>query len=186
MADEIVQVDAFTDRPFAGNPAAVALLTEHRTDDFLQQLALEMNLSETAFPMRRTDGDWDLRWFTPATEVDLCGHATLATAHVLFERGLVVDDEIRFHTRSGVLRCRRAPDGRRLAMDFPAAPAEPCPPIAGLTEALGVAIVDQGLAFDLIAEVSDPHLVASMTPRPHRAVGPRHPGGDRHRRRRHR
>ncbi|MDH3683373.1 MAG: PhzF family phenazine biosynthesis protein, partial [Acidimicrobiia bacterium] len=85
MTSRIIQVDAFTDTPFTGNPAAVALLPEERDDSFLQALALEMNLSETAFPRKRADGDWDLRWFTPAAEVDLCGHATLGTAHVLFE-----------------------------------------------------------------------------------------------------
>ena len=162
MSIRIIQVDAFTDQPFKGNPAAVALLDAERDDVFLQSLALEMNLSETAYPLKRDDGDWDLRWFTPGAEVDLCGHATLGTAHALFEEGMVDGDEIRFHTRSGLLTCRRSADG--LVMDFPAAPAEPCDPVEGLAEALGVEIVTQGRSFDLLAEVDSPDTVAAISP----------------------
>jgi PhzF family phenazine biosynthesis protein len=162
MPSELVQVDAFTDRPFAGNPAAIALLDERCDDGFLQSLALEMNLSETAFPSRRKDGDWDLRWFTPATEVDLCGHATLGTAHVLFERNLVEGDTVRFHTRSGVLTCRHTNAG--IVMDFPAAPADPCEPVPGLADALGVEVIAQGRSFDLLAELSAPDVVAGLDP----------------------
>lgn len=162
MTTRIIQVDAFTDHPFGGNPAAVALDTGDRDDAWMQSLAVEMNLSETAFPLQRADGDWDLRWFTPGAEVDLCGHATLGTAHALFEQGLVTDDEIRFHTRSGVLTCRRTDRG--IVMDFPASPAEVCGPIEGLSEALGVDVVAQGRSFDLLAEVADAETVAAVRP----------------------
>jgi len=179
MTIRILQVDAFTDTPFSGNPAAVAFLassppgpdgdaaagpsdTDRYDDGFLQALAAEMNLSETAFPLPRPDGDWDLRWFTPGAEVDLCGHATLATAHVLFELGLVGDDVVTFHTRSGPLICHR--QGDAIMMDFPAAPATPCGPVAGLVEALGATVVDQGQAFDLIAQLESAEAVASLTP----------------------
>ncbi len=162
MSIRIIQVDAFTDQPFKGNPAAVALMESVADDAFLQALALEMNLSETAYPLRRSDGDWDLRWFTPAAEVDLCGHATLGTAHALFEEGLVDGDEVRFHTRSGLLICRRSSDG--LVMDFPASPAELCDPIDGLAEALGVNVVAQGRSFDLVAEVDSPDTVRALSP----------------------
>ena len=162
MTIRILQVDAFTDVAFTGNPAAVALLDSDRDDEFLQSLALEMNLSETAFPVPRPDGSWDLRWFTPAVEVDLCGHATLASAHALFELGLVTETQITFHTRSGPLVCHRIADG--IMMDFPAAPAEPCSPVDGLADALGVEIVDQGRAFDLLAQLDAPSTVAALTP----------------------
>jgi predicted PhzF superfamily epimerase YddE/YHI9 len=115
MTLELTVVDAFTDRPFTGNPAAVAVVDAFPADDRMQAVAAEMNLAETAFAARRTDGDFGLRWFTPAVEVDLCGHATLATAHVLGGSG-------RFHTRSGVLTCARSSTGR-IEMNFPAQPA---------------------------------------------------------------
>jgi predicted PhzF superfamily epimerase YddE/YHI9 len=108
---QLVVVDSFTDQPFHGNPAAVAVVDAFPEDRQMQTIAREMNLSETAFVVPRADGDYDLRWFTPTTEVDLCGHATLAAAHVL---GGVA----RFHTRSGLLTCR--PDGEWIAMDMPA------------------------------------------------------------------
>src|ERR671923_74542 len=103
MGLAITQVDAFTDIPFAGNPAAVCVLPEPRDDTWMQNVAREMNLSETAFLLRQTDG-FNLRWFTPAVEVDLCGHATLASAHILWEVERVPAKEtIRFRTRSGDL-----------------------------------------------------------------------------------
>src|SRR5436305_1381078 len=118
----IVTVDAFTDRPFAGNPAAVCVLDAVPDDAWMQAVAREMNLSETAFITARPDGDWDLRWFTPTVEVDLCGHATLASAHVLWQAGPVPKTKaIRFHTRSGVLGAE--PDGEWIELDFPVAPA---------------------------------------------------------------
>ena len=162
MTIPIIQVDAFTDAAFSGNPAAVALLNRERDDAFLQSLATEMNLSETAFPLLGPDGEWTLRWFTPATEVDLCGHATLATAHVLFDREIVTGDRVSFSTRSGPLICLRVDEG--IMMDFPAAPAQRCAPIDGLAEALGVPVVDQGQSFDLLAQLDDPAAVAELTP----------------------
>src|SRR5690242_9563921 len=103
MGQRIVQVDAFTSQPFGGNPAAVCVLDSPRDETWMQQVATEMNLSETAFLQRADDG-FALRWFTPAAEVDLCGHATLASAHVLWEDGhLAPEAEARFHTRSGLL-----------------------------------------------------------------------------------
>ena len=103
MGVTIYQVDAFTGRPFAGNPAAVCILPEPGDEAWMQSVAREMNLSETAFLHRQEDG-FDLRWFTPAVEVALCGHATLASAHILWETGLLAqDEEARFHTASGLL-----------------------------------------------------------------------------------
>lgn len=119
----IVQVDAFTSHAFRGNPAAVCLLDAPRPDAWLQDVAREMNLSETAFLWRRADG-FDLRWFTPTTEVPLCGHATLASAHALWDtEELAPSSEARFHTQSGWLRARRA--GEWIALDFPALPPSP-------------------------------------------------------------
>ena len=134
---QLFQVDAFTDRPFSGNPAAVCLLAERRDSVWMQQVAFEMNLSETAFVQERRDGDFDLRWFTPTTEVDLCGHATLAGAHVVWEENLRPrNSEIRFHTRSGVLPTRWGERG--IEMDFPAWPELAAEPPPGLVEALAV------------------------------------------------
>lgn len=109
-------VDAFTDAPFSGNPAAVCLLERPAEVWWMQAVAAEMNLSETAFTVPRPDGHHDLRWFTPTTEVDLCGHATLATAHVM-------GGERHFHTRSGLLTCTPVTDG--VVLDLPAAPVQP-------------------------------------------------------------
>jgi predicted PhzF superfamily epimerase YddE/YHI9 len=114
MPYELTVVDSFTDRPFAGNPAAVAVVDAFPDEAEMQSIAREMNLSETAFVVGRPDGSYDLRWFTPSVEVDLCGHATLAAAHVL-------GGTASFVTRSGVLTCTRGADGR-IEMDFPADP----------------------------------------------------------------
>ncbi|MBP7149681.1 MAG: PhzF family phenazine biosynthesis protein [Acidobacteria bacterium] len=131
------QVDAFTDKPFAGNPAAVFVLPEPRDADWMQLVAREMNLSETAFLVRGNDG-FDLRWFTPAVEVQLCGHATLASARVLWEEEhLRPDEAARFHTKSGLLTARRA--GEWIELDFPARPEQRAEAPAGLAEALGLA-----------------------------------------------
>src|SRR5712691_7528259 len=129
MALTIVQVDAFTDKPFAGNPAAVCILPGRIDERWMQDVAREMNLSETAFLHREDDG-YRLRWFTPAVEVDLCGHATLASAHVLWQDGhLPPDRQARFRTRSGVLTAERRDDW--IELDFPATRAAPAPPPAG-------------------------------------------------------
>jgi len=139
MTQSIVQVDAFTARPFAGNPAAVCLLERPRDEEWLRNVAREMNLSETAFLLPAGGGrvgDFHLRWFTPATEVDLCGHATLAAAHVLWEEGRIAPGaEIRFQTRSGLLTAHREDDGW-ITLDFPAKPPSPASPAAGLLESL--------------------------------------------------
>jgi PhzF family phenazine biosynthesis protein len=118
MAQEIFQVDAFTNRPFAGNPAAVCILPQPRDDRWMQNVAREMNLSETAFLHKQDDG-FNLRWFTPATEVDLCGHATLASAHILWQMDyLQPNEEALFHTRSGLLTARLK--GEWIQLNFPA------------------------------------------------------------------
>lgn len=136
MALRIVQVDAFTARPFAGNPAAVCVLATPRPDDWLQAVAREMNLSETAFLVPEEDG-YRLRWFTPQVEVDLCGHATLASAHVLWEDGLLEPSATaRFHTRSGLLTASLRESW--IDMDFPARPPTAGAAPDGLLEALGV------------------------------------------------
>ena len=135
MKQTIYQVDAFTDEPFHGNPAGVCLLERPADDGFMQQVAAEMNLSETAFLLERSDG-YGLRWFTPAVEVDLCGHATLASAHILWEIGARSPEEtLRFHTRSGVLQAKRRAEG--IEIDLPALPPEPVPPNPALAAALG-------------------------------------------------
>ena len=132
----LIQVDAFTAEAFRGNPAAVCLLREEASASWMQAVATEMNLSETAFPLRRAGNDFSLRWFTPSVEVPLCGHATLATAHVLWEEGLGPPAEpITFHAKGGVLAAHREADWIRL--NFPALPLEECAVPSGLVEALG-------------------------------------------------
>jgi len=133
----LFQVDAFTEDAFAGNPAAVCLLGGPAEARWMQSVASEMNLSETAFLEPRPAG-YGLRWFTPVAEVGLCGHATLASAHVLYETGLAGPaDHVKFDSVSGPLTARR--DDGLLVLDFPARPAEPAPPAAGLLAALGAA-----------------------------------------------
>lgn len=123
MEIPIYQVDAFTAKPFAGNPAAVCLLDHAHPEEWMQSVAAEMNLSETAFLSPLDDG-FSLRWFTPTVEVPLCGHATLASAHTLWESGrLAAEETARFHTASGLLTARR--EGGRIELDFPAIPTEP-------------------------------------------------------------
>ena len=161
-------VDAFTDRPFAGNPAAVCVLAEPADPGWMQRVAMEMNLSETAFPRPLDDpeADFELRWFTPKVEVALCGHATLASAHVLYETGAVPSDRpIRFRTlRSGVLTVHR--DGGLLAMDFPACPPGRIDAPAGLAEALGVtpSWTGRNEQNDVLAVLDDAETVRSLAP----------------------
>jgi PhzF family phenazine biosynthesis protein len=143
MPAPLYLVDAFTDRPFAGNPAGVCLPAGHPDHLWMQAVAAEMNQAETAFVRPRPDGDWDLRWFTPTLEVDLCGHATLASAHVLWETGRAkADQPVRFHTKSGVLTCTLAHG--RIEMDFPAEPATAVQAPAEEAFALGAAPVFVG------------------------------------------
>jgi predicted PhzF superfamily epimerase YddE/YHI9 len=180
----ITQVDAFTSEPFSGNPAGVCLLTAPKDDAWMQNVAAEMNLPETAFLLHRPDG-YGLRWFTPVAEVDLCGHATLASAHVLWERGALAHDETaRFHTKSGLLTAVRKKDW--IELDFPATPDEPVEAPAGLVEALGVVrpsprpsprrgegVEGRGegevgyvgkTAFDYLVEVSSEETVRTVVP----------------------
>jgi predicted PhzF superfamily epimerase YddE/YHI9 len=162
-------VDAFTDRPFAGNPAGVLILDAFPDDERLQKIALEVNHAETAFAHRLPEGgeaDWALRWFTPAAEVNMCGHATLATAHVLYSTG-AHEGPVRFATRSGVLAAAPGADGS-ITLDFPTAPltAVELPP--GVTEALGAEALtafDTGPNIgDLLLEVADEKTVHALTP----------------------
>lgn len=157
------QVDAFTDRPFGGNPAAICLLESAADPQWMQSVAAEMNLSETAFVRPLTEG-WELRWFTPTVEVDLCGHATLATAHALwFGQVVSADQPLRFHTKSGVLTCTH--DGRFIQLDFPATPPVVADSSAQLTGALGIEPIFVGKSrFDLLAVFDSADKVRSLQP----------------------
>jgi PhzF family phenazine biosynthesis protein len=159
----ILQVDAFASKPFTGNPAAVCVLPSARDAVWMQHVALEMNLSETAFLERQADG-FNLRWFTPAVEVDLCGHATLASAHVLWEAGhLKAGEQARFHTRSGLLTADKRGDW--IEMDFPVKADEPSEPPARLGEALGAALKYVGRnKFDYIVEVESEAVLRAAKP----------------------
>lgn len=160
---QISQVDAFTARPFAGNPAAVCILPSPHPETWMQQVAQEMNLSETAFLNRQGDR-FSLRWFTPKTEVDLCGHATLASAHVLWTEGHLPPTEIaQFETRSGLLTACQADDW--IELDFPATPVLQTSPPSGLAEALGAEIVFAGKSrFDYLIELPSEAAVRQLQP----------------------
>jgi PhzF family phenazine biosynthesis protein len=164
MPIRIVTVDAFTNVPFAGNPAAVCVLPEPRPDEWLRNVAREMNLSETAFLVPQ-NGGFNLRWLTPAVEVDLCGHATVASAHVLWEDGhLPAGKTARFHTRSGLLTADRR--GEWIELDFPikiAAPAEPPPE---LLPALGIAspVAVAKNQFDYLVEIDSEDELRALKP----------------------
>ncbi|MEV0230713.1 PhzF family phenazine biosynthesis protein [Nonomuraea sp. NPDC050786] len=161
---KIFVVDAFASRRFGGNPAGVCLLDRPREGRWMQSVAAELNLSETAFVDRSDGGDGiGLRWFTPDGEVDLCGHATLAAAHVLWEREGERRERLRFRTRSGVLETERGEHGIRL--DLPAEPPEPVEEPAGLAEALGARPVWTGRnRFDYLVELADEAEVARLRP----------------------
>lgn len=163
MGTRIVQVDAFADRPFTGNPAGVCLLVDQPEDRWMQAVAGEMNLAETAFLRRVADG-FALRWFTPTAEVDLCGHATLASAHHLWESGVLAPElTARFHTRSGLLTACRRDD--RIEMDFPADPPEPMDPPRGLLEALGAEPIWCGKGrFDWLVQLATEAEVRELVP----------------------
>lgn len=163
MEQPIYQVDAFTARPFAGNPAAVCPLDSPRSDTWMQNVAAEMNLAETAFLLPQDDG-WNLRWLTPVLEVDLCGHATLAAAHILWETGrLAPDAQARFHTRSGLLTAIRRGDW--IELDFPAERETETEPSPALFAALGTRPRYVGKnRFDLIAELDDEAAVRALEP----------------------
>jgi PhzF family phenazine biosynthesis protein len=161
MRIPLYQIDAFTERLFQGNPAAVRPLEAWLPDSLLQAVAEENHLSETAFYVREEDG-YSLRWFTPEREVDLCGHATLASAYVLFSGECADQEEIRFGSKSGELRVRR--HGQDLTLDFPADPAEPCEPPAALVDALGVGGLACLRASDYLAVLEDEQQVLALRP----------------------
>src|SRR6266853_569010 len=153
MSLRIVQVDAFASRPFSGNPAAVCVLTAPRDERWMQDVACEMNLAETAFLHHENEG-YRLRWFTPTIEMALCGHATLASAHVLWEEGrLPADRQARFHTQSGLLTADRRDDW--IELDFPATPPAPAAAPPGLATALGGSVTPRW-----VGRSKSPNLVA--------------------------
>jgi PhzF family phenazine biosynthesis protein len=161
----LYHVDAFEHGPFTGNPAAVCLLDADAApaDSWMANVAAEMNLSETAFVRARIDGDWDLRWFTPRVEVDLCGHATLASAHVLWTEDYSHDDLLRFHTRSGVLTADVS--DMTIWLDFPALANSPVEAPTGLAKALGAEPVACARnVHDLLVELADEATVRALTP----------------------
>jgi len=164
MSWVIYQVDAFADRPFSGNPAGVCILERAAPEKWMQVVAAEMNVAETAFLVRRDDGAYDLRWFTPTVEVDLCGHATLASAHILWdERILPARERARFHTKSGELTAWREADTIR--MDFPNEPVTSSEAPAALAEALNVPFSFAGKnRMDWLVEVADEAAVLAIRP----------------------
>ena len=163
MTLAIVQVDAFTDKPFKGNPAAVCILPSPCESSWMQDLAAEMNLSETAFLLKQGDG-YSLRWFTPVAEVELCGHATLASAHVLWQSGcLPIGQPARFHTLSGLLTAKR--NGEWIEMDFPAIPVKPATVSGVMVSALKTEGKFVGFnGMDYLVEVDSPKTVREMFP----------------------
>jgi PhzF family phenazine biosynthesis protein len=163
MSQSIIVVDAFTDKPFAGNPAAVCVLEKPAEENWMKHVAAEMNLSETAFLHPEADG-WRLRWLTPSVEVELCGHATLASAHVLWEtKRLKPEQPAVFHTRSGRLSATRR--GEAIVLDFPAQAPKACAPPDGLLSALGVTSQYVGLnGMDYFVEVADEDAVRAVRP----------------------
>lgn len=164
MSQPIVQVDAFTDTPFAGNPAAVCVLASPRDDVWMQHVAREMNLSETAFLHPEGDG-YRLRWFTPVVEVPLCGHATLASTHVLYETGALAPMETaRFFTRSGELSATK--QGDWLTLDFPPLPLTAQRPPVDIAAALGVPVLNLLGTQDQrwLAEIASEEQLRALTP----------------------
>jgi len=155
------QVDAFASRLFAGNPAAICPLEQWLSDDQMQSIAAENNLSETAFFVKNGDG-YNLRWFTPQVEVDLCGHATLASAYIIFTQLNPSADSVRFHTKSGALVVKR--DGDLLSLDFPARPPAECDVWGGLIEALGAQPEKILAARDYLAIYKSEDEVRSLAP----------------------
>jgi PhzF family phenazine biosynthesis protein len=159
----LYQVDAFTSQVFGGNPAAVCPLDAWLPEDVLQAIARENNLSETAFVLRDELRGWVIRWFTPTQEVDLCGHATLASAYILFTRLAPGLELAQFHSRSGLLTVKER-EGDWMEMDFPARPPEPCPIPEGLAEALGAEPRETLLSRDLVAVFDSEEQVRALNP----------------------
>jgi PhzF family phenazine biosynthesis protein len=161
----LLHIDAFTDRPFRGNPAAVCLLDRERDAGWMQSVGAEMNLAETAFLLARPDG-WSLRWFTPTVEMDLCGHATLASAHALWSESLLDPNEmVRFHTKSGLLTATRL-DNDWIELNFPVTPDSKSDAPAGLLESLGVTKPKYvgRTKFDYIVEVDSEEALRALKP----------------------
>jgi PhzF family phenazine biosynthesis protein len=165
MSVPISVVDAFTDTAFRGNPAAVCQLEAPASEPWMQSVAAEMNLAETAFVVPRDDREWDLRWFTPTVEVDLCGHATLAAAFVLMTEIEPARTEVTFRTRSGLLTVRRG-EGGEFQLDFPSLPAAPADAetAARVARALGVEPIEVVRASSLFAVLGDAEAVRRVTP----------------------
>ncbi len=163
MSFPIVQVDAFTDTPFSGNPAAVCILPAQVDAQWMQRVAGEMNLSETAFVVEQEDG-YGLRWFTPVSEVDLCGHATLASAHVLWEKDHLGSDEtVIFHTKSGILTCEQKDEW--IEMNFPITRESPAVPPEALVEGLGLMPRYVGKSeFDYLVEADSESTLRALAP----------------------
>lgn len=162
----IYQVDSFTQQPFKGNPAGVCVVPEFPAETLMQNIAAEMNVAETAFIVAGSGGGFQLRWFTPVAEVDLCGHATLASAHILWETGRVPgSDSIVFSTKSGDLTVSLLPDGM-MEMDFPSEPASVIAPPDGLMKALGMphAVYIGANRMDVLVEVSHESEVLDLNP----------------------
>ncbi len=162
MQLKLFQVDAFSSTTLGGNPAAVCPLDEWLPDQLLQAIAAENNLAETAYFVRLAEGHYQLRWFTPEVEVDLCGHATLAASWVLFEELAVESPMLRFETRGGELRVTR--NGDTLAMDFPTGIATPCDPPPDLLRALGISSAEVLESRDYVVVVKDEAQIAALTP----------------------
>jgi PhzF family phenazine biosynthesis protein len=160
---QFFQIDAFADRPMAGGPAAVMPMDSFPADDVMQAIAAENNLAETAFVVAKGKSLFDLRWFTPALEVPLCGHATLASAHALYSHLGFTGDEVGFDTKSGRLTVKRLGDGR-LEMDFPAMPPKRIAPPAGLIEAIGATPKEIWAAQFLLAVFETPAEVRALKP----------------------
>ena len=158
----IYQLDAFTSRLFGGNPAAVVPMEEWPPDATLQAIAAENNLSETAYFVRRGD-EWELRWFTPTVEMDLCGHATLASAHVVFQKLDPAAPSVTFASKSGPLVVTR--EGERLCLEFPSRPARPCEPPALMIEGLGIRPRETHIASDLLAVFDSEDQVRAIIPK---------------------
>jgi len=158
------QVDSFTPEPYKGNPAGVCILDTNRDEVWMQLVAKEVNLSETAFVVQKSEQEFDLRWFTPTTEVDLCGHATLAASHILWEQNILSEDkEAVFSTKSGLLACKKCSD--KISMDFPSEKAEKAEAPKGLLEALNINPLYIGKnRMDYIIEVESEKIVRALNP----------------------
>lgn len=159
---QIFKVDAFTDELFSGNPAAVVPVDEWPSDDLMQRIAMENNLSETAFIHHEGNSQYDIRWFTPETEVDLCGHATLGAAHVILTHVDRNKSSVQFNSRSGELRVEKS--GNMYWLDFPSQPPEPVPMPKLLPEAIGTIPLYAGFNVDLMVLVESEKIVQEMIP----------------------